>query len=228
MKAHNQSAPIDVVIVEDHPSTLEGMQAILQRNQDIAVVGATAFGAEALEMIDVLHPDVVILDIRLPDVNGIDVAYTVRKVHSEVAVLVLTGYDDQQSIQILSQIGVQGYLLKTATGDEIISAVRAVAAGEVLMNGDTGYLQPMYKEADMDKFHVSLRHGGIPCTMRELEVLRLVVAGGQNKKIATTLGITVKTVEFHVGNILSKLGARTRGEAIRIAIQENIITIDEN
>lgn len=226
MQTNGYSLPISVIIVEDHPSTLEGTQVLLERDHDIAVVGKTGSGAEALKLIGSLQPQVVVLDLLLPDMNGVLVARTIRRIYSEVAVLVLTGYDDYQSIQVLNEIGVQGYLLKTATGDEIIAAVRALAAGENIINGDPGYVQQMQQHSDLEKFHVSLRNGMVPCTMRELEVLRLVVAGWRNSEIGDTLGIKERTVEFHVRNIMAKMNIRTRGGVIRKAIQEGIITLE--
>lgn len=194
--------PIRVLIVDDHPLLREGTQASLARSTGFVVVGLAPDGASALCLASTLHPDVVVLDLRLPDMSGVDVARWLRDHLPTVAVLVLTGYEPIGYVRALLDLGVRGYLQKTASGTELAAAVRAVAAGcQVLSDAlrrATEHLTPVD-----------------PLTARELQVLRLVTAGRRNAEIAEELGISLKTVEFHIGNVLAKLGVRSRAEAIQ-------------
>lgn len=205
--------PIRVVVVDDHPMILEGTQALLRRSPNIEVVGATGSGEEALRLIAELRPEVLLLDVRLPDMNGVDVARTVRTSFPDVAVLVLTGYDDTGFIRSLLQAGVQGYLRKTATGDELIDAVKTVAAGRTVL------------EAEL--LQIGLPSEGKALTERELSVLRLLAGGLRNTEIADRLEVSVKTVEYHMGHVFDKLGVRSRTEAVSNAVQRGIISLDE-
>lgn len=196
-----------VVIVDDHPMLREGTRALLEKTPDIEVVGTAGQGTEALRVVAELRPDVLILDVRLPDVSGVEVTRRVREAFPEVAILILTGYDDVGYLRALLDLGIKGYLRKTAKGDEIIDAVRLVAKGKKVL--DTG-------GADNGEF-VGL------VTARERDMLRMIGAGMRNSDIADALGLSSKTVEFHISNLLQKLGARSRTEAILKAQQLGLI-----
>ncbi len=202
-----ETRPIQVVVVDDHPVLREGTRAVLEQAPDIKVVGTAGEGAAALQLVEEHRPDVLLLDLRLPDVSGVAVAQRVRAWYPEVAVLVLTGYDDVGYIRALLQLGIQGYLRKTVSGDEIVAAVRAVAAGQTVpMEGRTG--QPL------GATRVTVEDGVESLSRREKQVLDLLVAGQRNQEIADMLGLSVKGIEFHVKHLLQKLGARSRTEAI--------------
>lgn len=211
-KSHT-GQPIRVIIVDDHPMILEGTRALLKRSRGVAVVGATSSGTEALELVDQLRPEVLLLDIRLPDISGIEVARRVRTTFPDVAVLVLTGYDDIGNARALVQTGVQGYIRKTVTGAQLVAAIHAVASGQTVL-------------AD-NLLQLGNQRGESSFTDREYDVLRLIVAGHRNSEIAEILKVSVKTVEFHVGHILEKLRARSRAEAIRFALQQGLISLDD-
>ena len=196
-----------VVIVDDHPMLREGTRALLEKTVDIEVVGTAGRGTEALRVVAELKPDVLILDVRLPDVSGVEVTRRVREAFPEVAILILTGYDDVGYLRALLDLGIKGYLRKTARGDEIIEAVRLVARGKKVL--DTS-------GADNGEF-VGL------VTARERDMLRMIGAGMRNSDIADALGLSSKTVEFHISNLLQKLGARSRTEAILKAQQLGLI-----
>lgn len=195
--------PIWIVVVDDHPMLRQGTRALLDGTPGMRVVATTGEGAEALRLAERCRPDVLLLDLRLPDISGVAVARRVRAAHPAIAILVLTGYDDAAYTRALLALGVRGYLPKTATGEEIVAAVRALAAGR-------SALDAAVRQAALAPDIVAL-------TERELEVLRLLVDGRRNQEIADALCIVVKTVEYHVGNILQKLHARSRSEAIRKA-----------
>lgn len=205
--------PIRVLVVDDHPMILEGTQALLRRSPNIEVVGAATSGKEAVQMVEELQPEVLLLDVRLPDMNGVEVARTVRTTFPDVAVLVLTGYDDTGMLRSMLQLGVPGYLRKTATGDELIAAVEAVAAGQKVL------------EAEL--LQIGLASVEQSFTEREISVLRLAATGMRNAEIADQLEVSVKTVEFHMRHVLAKLGVRSRTEATGTAVQRGIISLDD-
>jgi len=210
----NGKTAIRVIVVDDHPMLREGTQSLLTRSAGIAVIGTAGTGAEALRLVAALRPDVVVLDMHLPDISGMDVTREIRANFPDIAILILTGYDDTGYVRALVPLGVQGYLRKTATGEEIVDGVRAVAQGRLALAPDL----------------LQLGVGGtsVHLTEREHEVLWLLASCRRNKEIAEGLGISVKTVEFHVSRLLEKLGARSRTEAIRIAVQLGLVDLDAN
>ena len=206
--------PIRVVIVEDHPLMREGTQALLDRQDGIAVVGATGEGKAAFRLVAERRPDVLLLDIHLPDLSGVEVARRVRASFPAVAVLVLTGYDDVSYARTLLDVGVLGYLSKTVSSMEIIAAVHAVAAGRTMLVSEAA--------------KIALGAGGGPLTAREHEVLDLLVTGRRNAEIATALSMSIKTVEYHLGHLFQKLDARSRTEAILRARQRGLVRTDRS
>ena len=204
---------IRVVIVDDHPMVREGTRALLERSAKIEVVGAVGEGMEALRLAGELQPDVLLLDVRLPDISGVEVARQTRQSFPEVKLLVVTGYDEIGYSRALRQLGVHGYLAKSASGAEIIAAVQAVAAGSVLLTAESA--------------RVASGGGREPLTSRERDVLELLVAGRRNAEIADQLTVSLKTVEFHVRNVFEKLGARSRAEAVSRALQQGICVPQE-
>ncbi len=201
-------APIRVVLVDDHPMLREGTATLLAARPDIAVVGQTGRGAEALALIGEHRPDVLLLDLHLPDLSGIEVARRVRAEHPRVAIVVLSNYEDAGYVRALLQLGARGYLGKAATGEEIVAAVRAAASGGTVLS---------------DGARAALGAGGAALSARELEVLGLIAAGRRNAEIADTLSIAESTVEYHVRHLLGKLGARSRTEALRRAREQGLI-----
>ena len=193
--------PIRVVLVDDHPMLRDGLQAVLEEHPDMEVVGAAGDGAEALRLCQQLHPDVMLLDLSLPDMNGMEVARRVHAVAPDVAVLVVSAHDSLGYVRLVRDLGVRGFLSKTSSGQELVEAVRRVAAGEPIIMVSGGAKDEPAEEPEEQ------------LTAREAEVLRLVAAGRRNTDIATELSVSVNTVEFHVRHILAKLGARSRTEA---------------
>jgi DNA-binding NarL/FixJ family response regulator len=204
MMATDVHAPFRVVVVDDHPLLREATRAALDQATGLAVVGVAENGTAALRQVERYRPDVLLLDVHLPDMSGIEVARQVRAAFPEVAVLVLTGHDDVGYVRGLLQLGVRGYLRKTATGDEVVAAVRAVAHGQTVIASEATPVGGLGQER---------------LTSREEDVLRLLALGRRNAEIADALCVSIKTVEFHVGHVLAKLGARSRTEAILRAHQ---------
>lgn len=205
--------PIQVVLVDDHPLMREGTRGLLDSETDMHVVGVAGDAATALRLVRELRPDVLVLDLRLPDASGIEVARRVRGESATTAVLILTGYEDVSYEHALRRVpGVGGYLRKTASGEDIVNAIRAVAAGRTVFGpqSDQAMADPSTPRPDL-------------LTERELEVLRLLSAGRRNADVAQELVVSIKTVEFHVGNLLDKLGARSRTEALAVARRAGIL-----
>src|ERR671937_1342959 len=178
---------INVVIVDDHPLVRAGTKALLDESMGIRVQGAAADAASALALVREHEPDVLLLDVRLPDMSGVELARQVRATQPLTQILVLTGHDEPGYARALRHIGVRGYLSKTASGDEIVAAVRAVAVGQDHFQGaaaDTSCEDQLQELTD-----------------REQEVLGLLVQGLRNAEIASRLATSVKTAEFHVGKL---------------------------
>lgn len=200
---------IRVVLVDDHPMLREGTAALLAAQADIAVVGQTGRGAEAVALVGVRRPDVLVLDLHLPDLSGVEVARRVRAEHPDVAILILSNYEDAGYVRALLQLGVRGYLGKVAGGTEIVAAVRGVARGGATVLSNAA--------------RAALGAGGVELSAREMEVLGLIAAGRRNAEIAGALFIAESTVEYHVRHVLQKLGARSRTEALRKAREQGLL-----
>jgi DNA-binding NarL/FixJ family response regulator len=198
---------IQVLIVDDHPLVREGTRAALERSGRVEVINAAGDGAEALRMLAQRHPDVLLLDLHLPDISGLEVARRVRIEAPEVAIVVLTGYEDASYLRPLLQLGVRGYLRKTMSGSEIVAALMDAVGGRAV-------IAPTAEEAVE------------PLTGREQDVLGLMAAGRRNVEIASQLGVSIKTVEFHIGHVLEKLGARSRTEAVTRGRQYGLVPVD--
>lgn len=210
MPKHSEPQPIRVVVVDDHPLLRQGTQTLLERTVDIQVVGATGEGSAVLRLLQRTQPDVLLLDVHLPDMSGVEVTRQVRAEFPAVAVLILTGYEEVGYIRALVQLGVRGYLGKSASGERIVAAIRTVAQGRTVLASEA--------------VRAALRVEAATLTVREQDVLERLVAGRRNKEIGDTLSLSLKTVEFHVGNVLEKLEVRSRTEAARIALERGLLT----
>ena len=214
-----QSPVIRVVVVDDHALHRDGTRQILQAYPDLQVVGDAASGEVALALVNQLHPDVVLLDIRLPGMNGIEVARRLTRDHPEVRVLMVSAYDEDEYVRGALEAGAAGYLRKTAPGKELVQAVRAVAGGaSVLQSGLAARLLISSRQPEQ---------GADQLTERELAVLRLVAAGLHNREVASRLGISSRTVDRHCDNIYAKLGVGSRTEAVVRAISTKLLTVGD-
>ena len=205
---------IKVLIVEDHPIVREGVTAVLERERDIDVVGAAGTIGEGLRLAAQLNPDVVLLDLKLPDAGDFDgVASFARENRS---IVVFTAYDADDDVFRAIRGGARGYLLKGSPAADIAEAVRQVHAGE-------SYLSPRIA-AKLVKGVTQPRGRNGPLSARERGVLRLVAAGQSNRQIAATLSISERTVKFHVTAIFNKLGADNRAQAVAMAAERGLLS----
>jgi DNA-binding NarL/FixJ family response regulator len=206
---------IRVVIADDHPVVREGLSAILSTQPDIAVVGEAADGLTLLELAVALAPAVALVDLEMPGLDGAAAIRRMRALAPATRALVLTAFDSDERLIGALQAGAQGYLLKGAPRAEIFAAVRALGAGGSL-------IQPPLAARLLG--HLA-RPEPPALTARELEVLRMVARGRANKEIAAALGVSERTVKFHVSGILARLGAGNRTEAVSLAAQLGLIEL---
>lgn len=218
------SDKIRIVIADDHKFVREGTRELLQKENDLQVVGEAGDGDEAVKLVTDLKPDVVIMDIAMPRLNGIEATKQIKAIFPRTAILILTGYDYDQYVFALLEAGAAGYLLKDVRGQEVIDAVRAVHAGESV-------LHPVVARKTLDHFVHAGNKGEAPkfqpLTDREIEVLRLAARGHGNKEIAGELGLSIRTIQAHLGNIFNKLKVGSRTEAVIMGLKNGILTLDD-
>ncbi len=211
--------PIKVIIVEDHTLVREGTRGILEQQPDIEVVAEAERAQAALELAMQHDVDVVIADVRLPDMTGIELVRLLRQRKPEVKVLILSAYDDEEYVREALRVGANGYLLKTTPASELIEAVRAVHSGASVLQATL-----------MRRLAAGWPGGsfsGPRLSSRESEVLHLLARGMANKEIARDLSLSLRTVEGHLNNIFAKMGVASRTEAIVQAVQRHMVNLED-
>ena len=211
---------IRVVVVDDHALHRDGIRQILGQQPGIELVGEAESAERALVLINQLNPSVVLMDIRLPGMNGIDATRRIRRDHPGTRVLVVTAYDDDEYVRSALEAGASGHLSKAAPGRELVEAVRAVATGGTII--DPVALTHLLAGTSGTALPVS------ELTERELAVLRLLAEGLHNKQVATRLGISRRTVERHCDSIYAKLGVGSRTEAVVRAISARLVLVPDD
>jgi NarL family two-component system response regulator LiaR len=210
---------VRVVIVDDHQVVRTGLRAILSVNDGLEVVGEAANGQSAIDQCSALTPDVVLMDMKMPAMDGATAIELIRAESPEINVIALTSFDDPRTVRRALDAGAAGYLLKDADEDELVAAIFLAATGRsVIAPSAMKALVANPSQEPGDDYRASL-------TPRELEVLRLVAAGLTNSQISKRLVISISTANFHVHNILDKLGAKTRTEAVAIAVREGLVEL---
>ncbi len=194
---------IRVLLVDDHTVMRAGTRRILEDEPDIEVIGEAGDGVEALRLPDELHPDVIALDIGMPGMDGIRMCQSLRVRTDPPRILILTGHDKEGYVRALRNLGVQGYLLKSAGPDELVQAIRSVNAGKEVFSTSIARFLSRDGVADVPRL-----------TRKEREMLVAVAQGLKNQEIATEQSITLNTVEFHMRNLFMKLGASSRADAV--------------
>jgi DNA-binding NarL/FixJ family response regulator len=210
------------MIVDDHTVVRDGLSAMFGRQPDFGVVAEARNGREAVERASATHPDVVLMDLRMPEMNGVEAMRAISEADPSVKFIVLTTYDSDEYIFDAIEAGAKGYLLKDASRDDLFAAVRSVARGESL-------IEPRVATRVLDRMAQLARQAREPVhdvlSYREVEVLQLIARGLANKQIAADLSISESTVKTHVANIFQKLEVNHRTEAVTKALQRGIIKL---
>jgi DNA-binding NarL/FixJ family response regulator len=216
---------IKILLADDHVVVREGTRELLEREEDLEVVAEAGDGEEAVRLAVSRNPDVAIMDVAMPKLNGIEATKQIKAIHPTTAVLVLSAYDNDQYIFALLEAGAAGYLLKNVRGDELIDAVRSVHAGESVLHPTVArkvinrFARPKHERREESTLD--------PLTDRELEVLKSAAKGKTNREIAQELVISVRTVQVHLTNIFSKIGVGSRTEAVLHGLRKGWLTLED-
>ncbi len=205
---------IRILIVDDHPVVRAGLTSMLATQSDLEIAGVASSGEEALSLIERQTADLMLLDLRMPGMNGIDTLVALRKMSSPTRVIVLTNFETDEDIYRAVQAGAHGYLLKSTTQQEMIAAIHAVSGGE-------RHFPPRIAA------RLAQRMSRSSLTVRELEILEMMAKGLTNKEIGSALQISGHTARNHVNNIIEKLAVADRTEAVTIAIQQGLIDVSD-
>lgn len=213
MKVMNRDKPIRILLADDHFVVRMGLAAVINTQPDMCVVAEAANGKQALELFRQHQPDVTLMDLRMPHMDGVEAITAIRKEFPNSRFIVLTTYDGNEDIYRALQAGARAYLLKDMLGDTLLDAIRAVHAGHRRIPQEVAdrLADRMFREE---------------LSAREMQVLKLIVKGKSNKEIAATLGVVEGTVKIHINNILSKLGVSDRTQATTFALQNGIVHLD--
>ena len=211
-----------ILLADDHQLMRSGLRLVIERQPDLTVVGEAADGREAVALAKSLRPDVAVMDISMPNLNGIEAAHQITQIHSEIAVIMLSMHPDESYILRTLKAGAKGYLLKDSAEADLITAVRAVAQGK-------SFFSPAVSKVLLDDYIRKLKRSGAEdrydlLTPREREILQLVAEGKSNKEVANLLNLSVYTVETHRSNVMHKLNLKGVPELTLYAVRKGIIS----
>jgi len=215
---------IRVVLADDHHLVRQGLRALLERAEDVTVLGEAADGAEALALVERLHPDVLVLDLAMPHLNGLEAVARLRGGAGQTRALILSMYADESLVRQALRNGAKGYLLKRAVAEELLLAVRAVARGDTYLSPEVAgpLLTSLVESQDPGDALTPLDR----LTSREREVLQLIAEGHTNSQIAAHLALSEKTVEKHRGHLMAKLAVHDTAALVRLALKHGLIALD--
>ena len=216
-------AKIRVLIADDHGLMRAGVRALLQATEDIEVVGEAEDGDEAIREVRRLEPDVVLMDVAMPGLGGLEATLVIRKEKPDVKILVLTQYDDREYVTRFLKAGVSGYVLKKAAAGELVAAIRAVERGGLVL--DPEIARDVVDDKGREHAQEQAEDPYETLTDREKQVLKLVAEGSSNKEIAETLDISVKTAMAHREHLMEKLDLHSRTELIKFALRRGVIRV---
>jgi two-component system response regulator NreC len=211
-----------VLIADDHPLIRSGLRALLGREPEFEVVGEAADGYQALELVEQLRPDVVMLDVSMPRLNGIDVAQKISEKTPSTRIIIVSIHSDEGYVLRALKAGAKGYLLKASPEGDILNAVRAVAAGQA-------YLSPEISRLLVEEYVREMRFRGVEdsydlLSIREKEIMQLLASGATNRQVAEMIHVSVATVETHRTNVFQKIGVHSLPELILYAVRKGLLT----
>lgn len=209
---------IRVVIADDHAVVRGGLRALIKDDSQMELVGEASGGAEAIELVSQLQPDILVLDLSMPDIDGITVTRRLKESGTVTRILILTVHEDEGLLREVIRSGAAGYVLKRAAETELISAIQTILQGKLYVD-PVMMLSMLTEPAEKP----AVARGDTPLTGRELDVLRFIAQGYTNRQISAELGISVRTVEGHRANMLEKLGLHSRAELVRYARQCGLV-----
>lgn len=214
---------IRVLLADDHVLVRQGIRRILEASGQVEVIAETDNGAEAITLADNEHPDVAVLDIRMPEITGVEAARNIKLQNPDIKILILTAFDDDPYVFALLQAGADGYVLKTSDAEDLVQAVRLVAMGKSALSPEitTKLMQKVTRNTTKNT-----AQGADIGSPREIEVLRLTARGLTNREIGSRLGISHRTVQGHLASVYEKLNVNGRTEAVTEALKRGWITID--
>lgn len=218
-------AKTKILIADDHPLLCEALCQTLSKESDLEVVGKAGNGEEAVNMATSLKPDVIIMDIMMPRFDGIEASKKIKSLEPNIAILILTAYDDDNYVLGLLEAGAAGYLLKSARGQDLIEAVRAIRAGESVLHPEI--IEKLLKRAMIKSAGILKPRTNELLSEREKEMLKLLATGMGNKEIARRLSLSLRTVKAHMSNIFTKMNVASRSEALVEALRTGILSIDD-
>jgi len=214
---------LTVLIADDHPLVREALHRALDVEEDMKVVAEASDGEEAVKLASELKPDVVVMDIVMPKVNGIEATRKIKEIAPDTAILILTAYDDEEYVLGLLDAGAAGYLLKSARGRDLVGAIRAIRAGESVLHPNI--IARLLKRATVTVVKENKAQGLL--SERESEVLRLVALGMSNKEVAEKLFLSQRTVKAHLTSVFNKLNVASRSEAIVKGLQWGLVALED-
>lgn len=214
------------MVVDDHAIVRDGIKLIMETVDELEVVGEAGNGREGLEQAEALKPDVVLMDLRMPEMDGLTTIKHLREDQPEIAIIILTTYNEDDLMYQGLQLGAQGYLLKDVDRQTLIRTIKAAAQGETLLQPEI--LQRIMSQGGVQPSGVKGRVGDTNLTERENEVMRGVAAGERNKEIAYRLGISERTVKAHLTHIFNKLGVDSRAGAVAVAVENGLLSSNKD
>ena len=216
---------IRILLAEDHKVVREGTRRLLESQEDFEVVGEASDGVEAVELAKKCKPEIIIMDVSMPRLNGIEATRQIKALYPNMAILVLTGYDNDEYVFALLEAGAAGYLLKESSGEELIDAIRQVMTGEPVLHPKI--MKKVLNRLRSPSEDLPVQSLGEVLSDREMEVLRLAAKGMSNMEIADSLTLSVRTVQTHLRSIFNKLGVGSRSEAIVYGLKKGWLTLEE-
>jgi two-component system, NarL family, response regulator NreC len=205
-----------ILLADDHTIVRQGLKLIISSHADLAVIGEAANGREVLELVEKLKPDVILMDVAMPELNGVEATRRVHEISPRTKVLVLSMHKEAVYVREILKAGARGYILKDAIDTELISAIQSVARGD-------GYISPAISGTLLSDYRQNITNALDLLSSREREVLQLIAEGKTNKEVATRLNLSVYTVDSHRGKIMEKLNLHSTGELVRFAVKQGLV-----
>ena len=214
-----------ILIADDHPLLREALCQVFSSQKDMEIVGQAGNGEEAIDLASQLKPDILVMDIMMPKFDGLEASRQIKKITPNTAILILTAYDDDNYVLGLLEAGATGYLMKSAKGQDLVEAVRAVRAGESVLHPKI--IEKLLKQAIVKPVETTGHKLKELLSDREMEMLKLLATGMSNKEIAEKLCLSLRTVKAHMSNIFTKMNVASRSEALVEALRRGLLTLED-